>query len=321
MKSAVKKSTFVLMTTLILTCLQVVAREPGHYVPGVANIRDLTTPTDPGFYYLQYNAYYATDTYKDRNGDSVSSVGVGPGAFDIETDIDVLAITPLFLWATEFEILGAKNSWYIAPTVAQGNVGASISSVNLNGSYNSNSSGLGDPYVQPIMLGWKNPNYDFNLGVGVYLPVGKYDVDDDDNIGLGFWTGQIQGSFYYYLNDQTTAFMLAATYEVHGEKDGTDITPGDHLTVEYGVSHYYNQRLEVGLHGFYQQQVEGDSGNDGLLDIDDKSKVSGFGAQLSYWATPRLNLSFKYMKEYDAKARFEGDWIMLNLTYLPGPLF
>ena len=209
----------ILAVGLVLACPQLVAREPGHYVPGVANIRDLTTPPAPGFYYLQYNAYYSTDTYKDRNGDSVSSVAAGPVNFNIDTDIDVLAITPLFFWATEMEILGAKNSWYIAPTFAEGNVAASISSVNLNGSFDSNSYGMSDPYVQPIMLGWKKPNYDFNLGLGVYLPIGKYDVDDDDNIGMGFWTGQIQGAFYYYLNDQATAFMLAATYETHGEKD------------------------------------------------------------------------------------------------------
>ena len=87
-----------------------------------------------------------------------------------------------------------------------------------------------------------------------------------------------------------------------------DITPGDHFTVEYGVSQYLSQRLEVGLHGYYQRQVEGDSGSDGLLDVDDKSRVSGFGAQLSYWTTPRLSLSFKYMEEYDARARAKCDW-------------
>ncbi|MEO2174700.1 MAG: transporter [bacterium] len=270
---------------------------------------------------MQYNAYYSTDTYKDRHGDSVSSVAAGPVNFDIETDIDVLAITPLFFWSTEKEILGAKNSWYLAPSFAKGNVAAGISSVNLNGSFDSNSSGMADLYMQPIMLGWKNPDYDFNLGLGVYLPVGKYDVDEDDNVGLGFWTGQVQGAFYYYLYDQATALMLAATYEAHEEKDGTDITPGNHLTLEYGVSQYLSQRLEVGLSGYYQRQVDDDSGNDGFLDLDVKSKVSGFGAQLSYWTTPRLSLSLKYMKEYDAKARFEGDWIVFNLTYLPGPVF
>lgn len=49
--------------------------------------------------------------------------------------------------------------------------------------------------------------------------------------------------------------------------------------------------------------------------------VYGIGAQVSYWATPRLNLSLKYMDEYDAEARFEGEWVMFNITYLPFNLF
>jgi hypothetical protein len=34
--------------------------------------------------------------------------------------------------------------------------------------------------------------------------------------------------------------------------------------------------------------------------------------------TPSLNLSFKYIEERDAEARYEGDWTILNLTWIPG---
>ena len=318
---AVLKNTLFALTIVTLIVPELYAREPGHYVPGVANIRDLTTPAEAGFYYVQYNAFYSTDDYKNRHGDSVNSLNVGAINIDVTADVDVFAITPVFMWSTETEFLGAKNSWYIAPSFAQSNVAASLSSLNINGTYETDTFGLGDVYVQPLMLGWKNPNYDINLGLGAYVPIGKYDEGADDNVGLGFWTGQAQGSLYYYLNEQTTAFMLAATYEVHGEKEGTDITPGDHFSLEYGISQYLSQRLEIGLQGYIQKQVKGDSGNDGLLDLNADTEVKGFGAQLSYWATSRLNVSFKYMKEYDAKARFEGSWIMLNLTFLPGAMF
>ena len=67
-------------------------------------------------------------------------------------------------------------------------------------------------------------------------------------------------------------------------------------------------------------EVEDDKGTT-LLDNRVDTEVHGIGAQISYWATPRLNISLKYMQEYNAKVRTEGDWLMLNLTYLPGPLF
>ena len=55
-------------------------REMGHYAPGVANIRDLSVPSAPGFYYVQYNTYYQTDTYKDQSGDSVKKLPGPVGA-------------------------------------------------------------------------------------------------------------------------------------------------------------------------------------------------------------------------------------------------
>ena len=137
------KSNLIVLTIVTLTVPQLYAREPGHYVPGVANIRDLTTPTDPGFYYLQYNAVYSTDDYKDRHGDSVNSLNVGPINIDVTADVDVFAIMPIFMWSTETEFLGAKNTWYIAPSFAQSNVAASLSALNLDGTYKTDTFGLG----------------------------------------------------------------------------------------------------------------------------------------------------------------------------------
>jgi hypothetical protein len=39
------------------------------------------------------------------------------------------------------------------------------------------------------------------------------------------------------------------------------------------------------------------------------------------WATPRLNLLFKYLQETEVEARLEGEWLVFNLTYIPEPLF
>jgi hypothetical protein len=315
------KTKALLYLALALFSLSSGARELGHYAPGVANIRDLAVPPAPGFYYEQYNVHYSTDTYKDRNGNGVDSIPTRRGAINIDPDIDIYAITPVFMWVTEKKIWGGDYAFYIAPTIADNSVSASLSTLNFTGSFGVENTGMGDLFVQPLWLGWRGARYDLSLGLGLYAPIGEYDEDADDNIGLGFWTGQIQGAGYYYLDDQqASAFLLAGTYEAHTSKDGTDITPGDHFTLEYGFSQYLSQRLEVGVAGFSHWQVEDDKGMI-LLDNRVDTEVHGIGAQISYWATPRLNISLKYMQEYNAKARTEGDWLMLNLTYLPGPLF
>jgi hypothetical protein len=298
------------------------SREIGHYVPGVANIRDLAVPAAPGFYYEQYNTYYTTDTYRDRNGDRRDSFELGDVPIELEADVDVVAVTPVLLWATEHNVLGGDYAFYIAPSIGHSSVASALSVLGEDVNADSSGTGLGDMFIQPLFLGWRGTQYDLSLGIGAYLPVGKYDADDDDNIGLGFWTGQAQVATYYYLDEsQASALMLAATWETHGEKDGTDVTPGDHVTIEYGFSQYLSPRLEVGVAGFYQWQIERDKRPTSLIDPNAKGEIGGIGVQAAYWIAPQFNVSFKYMKEYGAKARFEGDWYSVNLTWVPSPIF
>jgi hypothetical protein len=316
----VKKYLLTIIALSFLTELTL-AREPGHYVPGIANIRDQVVPAQAGFYYEQYNAFYSTDTYRDKNGDPVDSLSVGPLTIPVEADVDVSVISPLFLWVTEKEIWGANYAFYVAPVISKASVSASVSALNRDLQFDDSNTGVGDTFVQPLWLGWRDASYDLSLGLGLYLPTGEYDVNNDDNIGLGFWTLQTQVAGYYYLDDlQASALMATLTYETHDEKEDTDITPGDHMTLELGFSQYLSQRLEVGVHAFRQWQTEGDDGA-AVLDPRVKPEIYGYGLQLAYWVTPRLNISLKYLAETDAEARFEGDWTVLNFTYLPGPLY
>ena len=74
------------------------AREMGHYAPGVVSIRDLAVPPVPGFFYAQYNAYYSADRYVDGDGNKRLNFESEGGEVKLDTDVDVLAIAPVFLW-------------------------------------------------------------------------------------------------------------------------------------------------------------------------------------------------------------------------------
>jgi hypothetical protein len=86
--------------------------------------------------------------------------------------------------------------------------------------------------------------------IGHYAPVGKYDTstlplprgatvtaESSDNIGLGFWTHQLQGAVTWYpWAHKATAVLAALTYEIHGDKEDFDLTPGQNLTLNWGIS-------------------------------------------------------------------------------------
>ena len=315
------------LTTMVLlvSALVTEAREMGHYAPGVVSIRDLAVPPVPGFFYAQYNAYYEADRYVDGDGNKRLDFESEGGEVELETDVDVLAIAPVFLWSTGKTILGANYAFYVAPNFGKSSVAAKLSVLDQVGKTDDDAIGMGDTFVQPVWLGWQGDRYDLALGAGAYLPTGKYDAEDGDSIGLGFWTGQLQSSAYWYLDEaRASALEFAVTYEFHGEQEDTEITPGDHVSLEYGYSQYLSQRIEVGISGYSQWQIEKDKRptmTEWALDPNAKGEVHAFGVEAAYWFTPQLNVSLRYVKEYEGKARLQGDWIAVNFIWTPVPVF
>ncbi len=307
----------VIVIIFILGVVQSQAREMGHYMPGVASIRDFAVPTVPGFYYAQYHTYYATNKYKDRNGNSVDSLNTNNGTVNINTSYDMFAISPYFLYVTKEKFLGGTYAFSVQPTILTSNISSNISNTNNNISQETRNSGLGDLFVQPLFLGWQQEMAESSLGIGFYLPIGEYEAGANDNLGLGFWTTQIQASQYFYLDEQqASAIQLTGTYEIHTNKEGVDIRPGDHFTLEYGYSQYLNNKFSMGVSGYSLWQVSDDKGND-LSMSPQKSQVHALGLEFAYWFTGKTNITFKYSKEYNAKSRFEGDVFTINLLTLP----
>ena len=86
--------------------------------------------------------------------------------------------------------------------------------------------GVGDLFVQPVWLGYSPTNWDFSLAYGFYAPVGRYSTTtadvpvvgpvtttSPDNLGLGFWTQQVQGAVAWYpWADKRMAVMAAGTW-------------------------------------------------------------------------------------------------------------
>ena len=73
----------------------------GHYTAGLPNVHDYFIPP-AGLYYAQYFYFYTTDTFKDRNGDSIDSVTIrrGPAAgtvLDLDLNLNQYVIAPTIM--------------------------------------------------------------------------------------------------------------------------------------------------------------------------------------------------------------------------------
>ena len=113
--------------------------------------------------------------------------------------------------------------------------------------------------------------------------------------------------------------MIAAlTYEMNGDKQDFDLTPGDNLTLNWGISHIlslkadHSMMLDVGIGGYDTWQVTDDTGS-AATDIRDQVHAVGGQIGLVYmpWHTV-LTLHGYY--EYAAEDRFQGKAFGLSIV-------
>ena len=314
------------------------AGEIGHFAPGVANIRDFVVP-EPGIYGVLYNYFYTTDRLNDSHGNKVESVTINSGAgssvtLGVNVDVNLYALAPTLIWVTGIKPLGIKYGAFIAPTFMNANLDAALSAAGGQvGNVDSGNFGVGDLFVQPIWLGKTTPHWDFALGYGFYAPVGKYDtgtltlpgigpfkVESSDNLGYGFWTHQFQGAVSWYPRRQEggTVVALALTYETNGRKEDFDLTPGDNLTLNWGISQLQPLKkdgsllLEVGPAGYDTWQITDDTGSAANNTRDQVHAVGGqFGVTYAPWM---LSVNFHGFYEYWAVDRFQGTSFGLNIS-------
>jgi hypothetical protein len=314
------------------------AASTDHYVPGVFNIRDFFLPGEPGVYGGVYNYFYTSDRFNDSSGHQVNSVTINPGpgpgvTLDISPSINQYALVPLLMWEAPWSLGGIKYAAYIAPTFANSSLDAEISGLHDRGvNVGTSTFGVGDLFVQPVWLGYSLTNWDFSLGYGFYAPVGRYDtitVDvpvvgpvtttSPDNLGLGFWTHQVQGAVAWYpWADKRMAVMSALTWQINTKKSGLDVTPGQHLTLNWGISQYLPLRtdqkllLEVGPSGYDDWQITDDSGANASSS---RAQVHAAGGQIGLTSVP-LNaaLNFHAFYEYAAVSRLQGAAFQLSFV-------
>lgn len=319
--------------TLFMTTAR--ASEVGHFAPGVLNIRDFVVPA-PGYYLVLYNYGYSSDRLNDSKGDAIDSVTIAPGVtLGVSVDLDAYALSPTFIWVSPWTIGGGKYAAYISPYFGNTSVGAALTSSTGTGrGAEASQFAMGDLFVQPFWLGWSKRHWDFAVGYGFYAPIGKYDtetitlpvvgpltVEAADNIGLGFWTHQIQGAASWYpWADQRMAVATALTYEINGYKQDFDLRPGQILTLNWGVSQYLSLKrdqtllLEVGVAGYDSWQIIDDSGS-AAATLPATDQVDAVGAQIGLSVVPwNASLSFHYFYEFASEDRFQGESIGLNFA-------
>lgn len=169
----------------------------------------------------------------------------------------------------------------------------------------------------------------WNQGVNNYMvygtgdiPVGDYDETRLANLGIGH--GAVDGGVgYTYLNPANKLEFSAVTGMTYNFMNPhTHYQNGFDAHLDTGVSYFLTQQLNVGVAGYYLQQVTGDRGLGATLGPF-KSRVAGVGPQLNYFFPVGEKIqglvSVKGYREFAAENRPEGWNVWLTVAFSPAP--
>jgi len=193
--------------------------------------------------------------------------------------------------------------------------------------------GLADIEVEPILLAWHLKHFDFSTGYSFWAPTGDYDKNRSFTLSLGegYWTHSFSlGVTWYPDAEKTWAISLLNHYDINTAQysglyyeptpsgvASLDTTLGDIYTLEWAVSKTVVRGVDVGLAGYYQQQVtatEGPTPN-GPTWQNERIHVAGIGPEvgvtLPKWG---LSASLRYAYEFSAMDHPQGHLINLTVT-------
>ena len=304
--------------------------QTGSYIPGLINLRDLGS-LPGGLYLLNYNYWINGNGYYDKNGNKIGGLdidlsnfnpGLGTRTLDLDTKIKGYTTVPMLYYASKFKILGgATYLASVAPNYFSSNYNISMNLRDSTIVAEGKAGGWGDLSFMPLGLSWSFPSQvDLAFMYTLYAPTGRYTTGADDNIGKGYWTHQFQVPTYFYLMERATAIGIIPTLEINGKVKDAEVWAGSRFSLEYGISQYLNEWLEIEIMNAHNWQISDDKGDDDwwkgtVLDSRDSKNTFAVGVGVWPWAE-RLQLRGKYIFDYGVKQRFKNSYWGLSLVFV-----
>lgn len=286
-----------LLADLGVCAPRVEAQVRGVYPLGMSATASGVTPAS-GWSYANVPLYYARDRKTGPDGETVAT-----GAQAVFLDMNTL------IWVSEkvARLGGAKFSATITVPIARNSL-TSDTEGRISGA-----TGVGDLYIQPVILGWQCRRADIRGIYGLLAPTGRFEAGRDDNVGSGYWTHVIaSGQTFYLTEDRAINLSAFEMYEVHQRQQGTDIRPGDTFNIDYSLMRLFpvrqGLRLQFGLAGYGSWQTSDKTGPQvTAAQAATRYRVDALGLA-STMVLPERNMSFglRYFKEFSSRSTYEG---------------
>jgi len=298
-----------------------------HSPAGSEGIKCGTLPAT-GFHVEDDNSFYYADQMQGFEG----ALNHGFNSFTY-TQIPRLA------WMTGWKVFGAEYGMAVrVPFIYKQTTGIFPHPLGTPSQSTTKSQfGISDVEVNPVKLGWQFKRFDINVGYSFFAPSGDYNKNQLFlyNLGEGYWTHSFAlGATWYLDNEKTWAISLLNHYDINTAQYSSlvsvpvspshplgiaseDTTLGDIYTLEWAISKTVVEGVDVGITGYYQQQVTDTEGPtiSGPTWKNEKIHVAGIGPEIrGEYAKWGLSGSLRYAYDFSSMDHPQGHFITLTLT-------
>jgi hypothetical protein len=288
------------------------------------------TPQQPGWSFAAINYY----TNVSASGDAAVSKEITIGQFNptLNTSInanvsaraDIGFFAPSYVFATPFFGGQASASLLMAygsnDTGLNGTIAGTVGPIPFTRTIDisQTTTGIGD-LVPQFAVRWNSGVNNYMAYITGDIPVGDYSSSNLANIGLGH--GAIDGGVGYTYFDPKTGHEFSAVLGLTGnfENTSTNYTAGIDAHLDWGASQFLTKQFQVGLVGYFYDQLTPDSGCAPIL-CPFESRVIGVGPQVGYLfpvGDMQGYLNLKGYGEFDDANRPDGWNVWLTFVLSP----
>jgi hypothetical protein len=163
------------------------------------------------------------------------------------------------------------------------------------------------------ILGWQLPRADLKAVYGFLAPTGRFQAGANDNVGSGYWTHTLSaGETFWWSKSKATALSAFEIYEFHTTQQGTDLHPGQTLSIDYSVTHTVplqpDMSLQLALVGYSQWQTTAKSGPAVTAEqAAERYQINALGAGFTVLLPPRrTSVGARYFGEFAGSSTLVG---------------
>jgi hypothetical protein len=288
------------------------------------------TPQQPGWSFAAINYY----TNVSASGNAAVSREITIGQFNpainasinanVSARADIGFFAPTYVFATPFLGGQASASLLVAygqnDTALNGTISGTVGPIPFMRTVDlsQTTTGIGD-LVPQFAVKWNSGVNNYMAYLTGDIPVGDYSSSNLANIGIGH--GAIDGGVGYTYFDPKAGHEFSAVTGLTGnfENNSTGYTNGIDWHLDWGASQFLTKQLQVGVVGYFYDQLTPDSGCAPIL-CPFESRVIGIGPQVGYLfpvGDMQGYLNLKGYEEFDNNNRPDGYNVWLTFVLSP----